>query len=411
MTQPQNRAGRAGRTKEGKAFRCYSEADFDVMIADDIPEIQRSALTSTILTLKELGIRDVKHFDFLDPPTAASIDIALLRLYALGALDKFGCITKDGRFMSAVSISPYQARSLLCASENGCISEVCDIVAMLATEDVYVHKHNSSEALQQHAKFDSKISDHLTLQNIYKDWISQRDAKRWAYQHYLHYRALSHAKNIREQIQDQLAAHKLPPRAVNEQLSKEDAILKSLVGGYFLNSAMRTPRGRFFHHYPSTCSSDVLRRMSSSESQVGLQIYSRSSILPRNMSPQDLRFWLTDSSGIEWVIYNETTITNGAWMKNVSAVKKEWVVEACAQVEAKGDVVAERLTCTANEEERWKALDAKKDKQKEKALELEAKEHVAESIPKVDKKAARDEMAQAARERYLSRKKRKMQAT
>jgi len=129
------------------------------------------------------------------------------------------------------------------------------------------------------------------------------------------------------------------------------------------------------------------------------------------MSPQDLRFWLTDSSGIEWVIYNETTITNGAWMKNVSAVKKEWVVEACAQVEAKGDVVAERLTCTENEEERWKDLDAKQKRQKEKALEVEAKDHVAKSMPEVDKKAARDEMAQAARERYLSRKKRKMQAT
>ncbi|KAG9971825.1 pre-mRNA-splicing factor ATP-dependent RNA helicase PRP43, partial [Aureobasidium melanogenum] len=56
----QQRAGRAGRTKPGKAFRLYTEAAFKKELIDQsYPEVLRSNLSSTVLELKKLGIDDL----------------------------------------------------------------------------------------------------------------------------------------------------------------------------------------------------------------------------------------------------------------------------------------------------------------------------------------------------------------
>jgi HrpA-like RNA helicase len=63
------RTGRAGRTREGKCIRLYSEKYYKEQMPDmTVPEIKRVNLSSTILTLKSLGIIDVVDFDYLDRP-------------------------------------------------------------------------------------------------------------------------------------------------------------------------------------------------------------------------------------------------------------------------------------------------------------------------------------------------------
>ena len=42
-----------------------------------IPEIMRTNLTSTLLTLKSMGIKDVMEFDYLDRPEAQAIEYGL----------------------------------------------------------------------------------------------------------------------------------------------------------------------------------------------------------------------------------------------------------------------------------------------------------------------------------------------
>ncbi|BET01474.1 ATP-dependent RNA helicase [Nesidiocoris tenuis] len=65
----QQRAGRAGRTRPGKCFRLYTEKAFKNEMQDNTyPEILRSNLGSVVLQLKKLGIDDLVHFDFMDPP-------------------------------------------------------------------------------------------------------------------------------------------------------------------------------------------------------------------------------------------------------------------------------------------------------------------------------------------------------
>ena len=50
-------------------FRLYTEKAYkNEMQENTYPEILRSNLGSVVLQLKKLGIDDLVHFDFMDPP-------------------------------------------------------------------------------------------------------------------------------------------------------------------------------------------------------------------------------------------------------------------------------------------------------------------------------------------------------
>ncbi|ODM87751.1 putative pre-mRNA-splicing factor ATP-dependent RNA helicase PRP1 [Orchesella cincta] len=70
--------GRAGRTRPGKCFRLYTEKAFkQEMQENTYPEILRSNLGSVVMTLKRLGVEDLVHFDFMDPPAPETLMRAL----------------------------------------------------------------------------------------------------------------------------------------------------------------------------------------------------------------------------------------------------------------------------------------------------------------------------------------------
>ena len=50
------RAGRAGRVRPGKAYRLCTEASFETLRLQTVPELQRSDLSSVVLQLKALGV-------------------------------------------------------------------------------------------------------------------------------------------------------------------------------------------------------------------------------------------------------------------------------------------------------------------------------------------------------------------
>jgi pre-mRNA-splicing factor ATP-dependent RNA helicase DHX15/PRP43 len=103
----EQRKGRAGRTRPGKCFRLYTEKSFGKELQEQTyPEILRSELSSTILTLKKLGIDDLVHFDFMDPPAPETLMRALEDLNYLGALDDEGELTPLGRQMSDFPLTP-----------------------------------------------------------------------------------------------------------------------------------------------------------------------------------------------------------------------------------------------------------------------------------------------------------------
>lgn len=69
-----------------------------------------------MLQLKKLGIDDIVHFDYMDPPAPETLMRALEQLNFLGALDDEGDLTDVGRKMSEYPLDPVLAKVVLSAS-------------------------------------------------------------------------------------------------------------------------------------------------------------------------------------------------------------------------------------------------------------------------------------------------------
>jgi pre-mRNA-splicing factor ATP-dependent RNA helicase DHX15/PRP43 len=127
------RAGRAGRTQPGKCFRLYTEKSFqNDLQPQTYPEILRSNLANVVLNLKKLGIDDLVHFDFMDPPAPETLMRALELLNYLGALDDDGNLTKLGQLMSEFPLDPQMSKMLVVSPEFNCSNEILSITAMLS---------------------------------------------------------------------------------------------------------------------------------------------------------------------------------------------------------------------------------------------------------------------------------------
>jgi ATP-dependent RNA helicase DHX8/PRP22 len=53
-----------------------------------------------------MGINDLIHFDFMDPPPVQTLIAAMESLYTLGALDDEGLLTRLGRLMAEFPLEP-----------------------------------------------------------------------------------------------------------------------------------------------------------------------------------------------------------------------------------------------------------------------------------------------------------------
>jgi ATP-dependent RNA helicase DHX8/PRP22 len=148
------RSGRAGRTGPGKCYRLYTEAALRTeMLPTSIPEIQRTNLGNVVLQLKAMGIHDLLKFDFMDPPPVATLVGAMQSLYALGALDDEGLLTRFGRKMAEFPLEPQLSKMLITAADLRCAEEILTVVAMLSVEQpFYRPKEKQAQADAKKAK-------------------------------------------------------------------------------------------------------------------------------------------------------------------------------------------------------------------------------------------------------------------
>ena len=131
------RAGRAGRVAPGEVFRLYTEAQLEKMDSAQLPEIARTNIAHVVLQLKAMGHMRIHEIDWLDAPDIASLHQALRHLFLLGALDRIGQITADGRAMARLPLDPSLSRLLLSTAEYGCVEAGATICAMACGEDPY----------------------------------------------------------------------------------------------------------------------------------------------------------------------------------------------------------------------------------------------------------------------------------
>lgn len=132
----EQRAGRAGRTEPGTAWRLWPQAAHRGRPEYDTPEVLRSDLAGAVLQLAGFGETDVAAFPWLDPPSDEAIESAQTLLQRLGALDDFG-ITALGKRMLTLPVHPRLARLLIAGEQLGVAARVAVTAALLSERDPF----------------------------------------------------------------------------------------------------------------------------------------------------------------------------------------------------------------------------------------------------------------------------------
>ncbi|KAI8823686.1 P-loop containing nucleoside triphosphate hydrolase protein [Fimicolochytrium jonesii] len=294
----QQRSGRAGRTRPGKCFRLYTEKAFLKELQEQTyPEILRTNLGTVVLQLKKLGIDDLVHFDFMDPPAPETLMRALELLNYLEALDDDGNLTPIGESMAEFPLDPQYCKALLASPKYKCSNEILSIIAMISAPNCFLRPPDQrKQADEAKSHFEHEDGDHLTLLNVYHGYKSNEADANWAYNHYLNGRSLKNADNVRTQLQRIMERRNVEMISTKfEDKSYYHNIRKALTAGFFMQVAHLERTG----HY-----------LTSRDNQV-VQIHPSSGL----------------DNKPEWVIYNEFVLTSRNFIRTVTSIKGEWLLE------------------------------------------------------------------------------------
>ena len=128
------RAGRAGRTEPGAAYRLWSKLEHGTRRAHLEPEITQVDLAGLALELAAWGTPP-DALRWAGPPPARTLQQATDLLQRLGALDAAGRLTDRGRRMLALPLHPRLARMVEGAATADA-SLACVVAALLDERDV-----------------------------------------------------------------------------------------------------------------------------------------------------------------------------------------------------------------------------------------------------------------------------------
>jgi pre-mRNA-splicing factor ATP-dependent RNA helicase DHX16 len=293
------RAGRAGRVGPGKCFRLYTAWSFQHELdSDNIPEIQRTNLTSTVLMLKSLGINDLIHFDFIDPPPAENLIRALEQLYALGALNNDGDLTKLGRRMAEFPIDPCLAKAIISSQHYKCVDQVLTISSMLSVGNSIFYRPKEKQVHADNARnsFFRPGGDHFTLLTVFNIWKDCNYSSHWCYENYIQARSMRKARDIKEQLIS--LCDRVEIDYTDESLSINDDIniRKAITAGYFYNCAKLSKDGNY----------KTVKNMHT------VHIHPNSSLFKETP---------------KWVIYHELVFTTKEFMRDIIEIAPEWLME------------------------------------------------------------------------------------
>ncbi|KAI4211056.1 MAG: hypothetical protein LQ351_006176 [Letrouitia transgressa] len=294
------RSGRAGRVGPGKCFRLYTKfAFYNELDENTTPEIQRTNLNSIVLLLKSLGVNDLIEFDFMDPPPAETLIRAFEQLYALGAFNDRGELTKIGRQMAEFPTDPMLAKAILAADKHGCVEEVLSIVSMLgeASALFYRPKDKKIHADSARARFTSKEGgDHFSLLNIWNQWVDSDFSYVWSRENFLQQRSLNRARDVRDQLAK--LCDRVEVTITSVGANDLVPIQKSLAAGFFPNAARLQKGG------------DSYRTVKN-----GMTVYIHPSSVLFEINPR-------------WVIFYELVLTSKEYMRSNMPIQPEWLTEA-----------------------------------------------------------------------------------
>jgi len=263
----QQRAGRAGRVRPGKCYRLYSEKDFENMELDTTPEIQRCQLSTLIMTIKALGVRNILAFELMSMPSSEALSHGLESLFALGAIDDNAELTELGKEMIYFPTDPRVSRMLLASLDMESredtpstvskliVGDILTVAAALQVRNLFFQPRSE----RQWRSYDNAMADildrsgdHLTTVHLFdlcdhSNSIMSEDECR---ERFVNRVALKRALDVRVQLARFLCRRfgggsnwfgskrrEMVGSNALETQERSEAIRKCVCAGYFMNAA------------------------------------------------------------------------------------------------------------------------------------------------------------------------------
>ncbi|CAD0203892.1 unnamed protein product [Chrysodeixis includens] len=227
-TNCDQRAGRAGRVRDGRVYRLVSDKLYNSFKDECAPEITRCPLERLVLLSKMLNMgppSDVLALA-MDPPDLTNIQRTVLVLKEIGCLKKTvddewssddGDLTYLGRVCAKLPVDVKLSKLIMLGYIYGCLEEAVIMAAAMSVKNLF-----SSPFRERLNAYNSKLtwadgstSDCIAFLNVYKVWSHLRAQQHfrsatpeaaWARRLYVQARALRELHELERDLRRRLAA-------------------------------------------------------------------------------------------------------------------------------------------------------------------------------------------------------------
>ncbi|KAM6494137.1 DUF1605 domain containing protein [Amanita muscaria] len=201
-------------------------------------------------------------------------------LYALGALNDKGELTKLGRRMAEFPVDPMLSKSIISSSL------------------FYRPKDKKLHADQARQNFVKSGGDHFTLLNVWEQWADTNYSQQFCYEQFLQFKSLSRARDIRDQLAGLCERVEVVVQS-NPNQNDITPIQKAITAGYFYNTASLQKSG------------DSYRTLKTHQT---VHIHPSSSLF--QYQPP-----------VKTVLYYELVMTSKSYLRQVMEIKPTWLME------------------------------------------------------------------------------------
>ncbi|KAK9226291.1 hypothetical protein WN943_011338 [Citrus x changshan-huyou] len=194
------RTGRSERTGPGKCFRLYTLHNYHriwmTILCQKYNELiwQMLSLFSNVLV----------NFDFIDPPLEEALLKAFELLYALGALNKAGQLTRVGRQMAEFPIDPKLSKTIVSLDKYKCSDEIITIAVMLFVGNSIFYRPKDKQIYADNARMNfhlGDVGDRIALLRVYNCWRECNYSTEWCRENYIQVSSMKRARDIRDQLE------------------------------------------------------------------------------------------------------------------------------------------------------------------------------------------------------------------
>jgi len=243
------RRGRAGRVRAGQCYKLYTKAtEAHKMPERPEPELKRVPLEQTCLSVKAMGIKDVRAFlaAAISPPNTVAVEGALALLEKMGAVVD-GELSALGRHMSMIPADLRCSKLMVYGVLFGCLSPALTIAAILTTRSPFTFRTDArDDSKKSRVRFSGSQGDLLADCRAWEQWSEQRNAlshrelRQWCQENFLDAQVMVDIASNRSQYIDSLRDIGFLPYGSRSQLPTEldrngdnDILIRALIAGAF----------------------------------------------------------------------------------------------------------------------------------------------------------------------------------